>query len=208
MNLQDINNLDLKNIGTAPAGVKAIFIAVVAIAIVGAGYWFFIKDQLEQLERVEAQEVQLRQTFETKQRRAANLAAYREQLEEMRRTFGTMLRQLPSRTEVPSLLVDISQTALASGLEIELFRPQAEVPRGFYAELPIQMRMRGNYEQMAEFTSGVAGLPRIVTMHNLVIRPPQQSRQQADGDGRLTMEATARTYRYLEEADGLDETDG
>jgi type IV pilus assembly protein PilO len=208
MNLQDINNLDLKNIGTAPTGIKAIFIAVVVIAIVGAGYWFFIKDQLEQLERVEAQEVQLRQTFETKQRRAANLTAYREQLEEMRRTFGTMLRQLPSRTEVPSLLVDISQTALASGLEIELFRPQAEVPRGFYAELPIQMRMRGNYEQMAQFTSGVASLPRIVTMHNLVIRPPQQSRQQTDGDGRLTMEATARTYRYLEEADGLDETDG
>jgi type IV pilus assembly protein PilO len=208
MNLQDINNVDLKNIGTAPAGVKVIVVAVVVIAIVGAGYWFFIKDQLEQLERVEAQEVQLRQTFETKQRRAANLAAYREQLDEMRRTFGTMLRQLPSRTEVPSLLVDISQTALASGLEIELFRPQGEVPRGFYAELPIQMRMRGNYEQMAQFTSGVASLPRIVTMHNLVIRPPQQSRQQADGDGRLTMEATARTYRYLEEADGLDETDG
>lgn len=195
MNLQDLNNIDLKTIGTAPAPVKGIVIAVVVIAILGAGYWFFVKGQLEQLERVQAQEVQLRQTFETRQRRAANLDAYRDQLDEMRRTFGTMLRQLPSQTEVPSLLVDISQTALASGLEIELFRPQPEQRRGFYAEMPIQMRLRGNYEQMAQFTSGVASLPRIVTLHDLTIRPPQ------DGS-RLTMDATARTYRYLDETDG------
>ncbi|OOG22724.1 pilus assembly protein PilO [Thioalkalivibrio denitrificans] len=194
MNLQDLNNIDLKTIGTAPAPVRAIAIALVVIAILGAGYWFIIKDQLARLDRVQAEETQLRQTFEVRQRRAANLDAYREQLEEMQRTFGTMLRQLPSRTEVPSLLVDISQTALAAGLEIELFRPQAEQQRGFYAEMPIQMRMRGTYEQMAEFTSGVAALPRIVTLHDLNIRPQ-------DG-GRLIMEATARTYRYLDETDG------
>ena len=194
MNLQDLNNIDLKTIGTAPAPVRAIAIAVVVIAILGAGYWFIIKDQLAHLDRVQAEETQLRQTFEVRQRRAANLDAYREQLEEMQRTFGTMLRQLPSRTEVPSLLVDISQTALSAGLEIELFRPQAEQRRGFYAEMPIQMRMRGNYEQMAEFTSGVAALPRIVTLHDLNIRPQE--------GGRLIMEATARTYRYLDETDG------
>src|SRR5690606_18639747 len=124
MNLQDLNNIDLKTIGTAPAPVKAIVIALLVVAIVGAGYWFLIKGQLEQLDRAQAQEAELRQTFEVRQRRAANLDAYRDQLEEMQRTFGTMLRQLPSRTEVPSLLVDISQTALSSGLEIELFRPQ------------------------------------------------------------------------------------
>ncbi|WP_018232847.1 type IV pilus inner membrane component PilO [Thioalkalivibrio thiocyanodenitrificans] len=194
MNLQDLNNVDLKNLGTAPGPIKAIAVLIVVIAILGAGYWFIIKDQLVQLDRVQAEETQLRQTFEIRQRRAANLDAYRAQLEEMQRTFGAMLRQLPSRTEVPSLLVDISQTALASGLEIELFRPQAEQQRGFYAEMPIEMRMRGNYEQMAEFTSGVASLPRIVTMHNLVIRPQEE--------GRLIMEATARTYRYLDENDG------
>ncbi|ACL74096.1 Pilus assembly protein PilO [Thioalkalivibrio sulfidiphilus HL-EbGr7] len=195
MNLQDLNNIDLKTIGTAPAAVKGIAIAIVVIAILGVGYWFVIKDQLEQLDRVQAQETQLRQTFETRQRRAANLQAYKDQLEEMQRTFGTMLRQLPSRTEIPSLLVDISQTALASGLEIDLFRPQAEQRRGFYAEAPIQLRMHGSYEQMAEFTSGVASLPRIVTLHDVVIRPTQ------DGT-RLTMEATAKTYRYLDETDG------
>lgn len=194
MNLQDLNNIDLKTIGTAPAPVKAIVIALLVIAIVGAGYWFLIKGQLEQLDRAQAQETELRQTFEVRQRRAANLDAYRDQLEEMQRTFGTMLRQLPSRTEVPSLLVDISQTALSSGLEIELFRPQSEQRRGFYAEMPIQMRMRGNYEQMAQFTSGVASLPRIVTLHDLTIRPQE--------GGRLTMDATARTYRYLDENDG------
>ncbi len=195
MNLQDLNNIDLKTIGTAPAAVKGIAIAIVVIAILGVGYWFVIKDQLEQLDRVQAQETQLRQTFETRQRRAANLQAYKDQLEEMQRTFGTMLRQLPSRTEIPSLLVDISQTALASGLEIDLFRPQAEQRRGFYAEAPIQLRMHGSYEQMAEFTSGVASLPRIVTLYDVVIRPTQ------DGT-RLTMEATAKTYRYLDETDG------
>jgi type IV pilus assembly protein PilO len=194
MNLQDLNNIDLKTIGTAPAPIRAIVIAIVVIAILGAGYWFIIKDQLEGLDRVQAQEAQLRQTFEVRQRRAANLDAYRAQLEEMQRTFGTMLRQLPSRTEIPSLLVDISQTALMSGLEIDLFRPQAEQRRGFYAELPIQMRMRGSYEQMAQFTSGVAGLPRIVTLHDISIRPQE--------GGRLLMEATAKTYRYLDETDG------
>jgi len=195
VNLQDLNNIDLKTIGTAPAAVKGIAIAIVVIAILGVGYWFVIKDQLEQLDRVQAQETQLRQTFETRQRRAANLQAYKDQLEEMQRTFGTMLRQLPSRTEIPSLLVDISQTALASGLEIDLFRPQAEQRRGFYAEAPIQLRMHGSYEQMAEFTSGVVSLPRIVTLHDVVIRPTQDGR-------RLTMEATAKTYRYLDESDG------
>ncbi|WP_018952766.1 type 4a pilus biogenesis protein PilO [Thioalkalivibrio sulfidiphilus] len=195
MNLQDLNNIDLKTIGTAPVAIKAIAIAILIIAILGIGYWFVIKDQLEQLDRVQAQETQLRQTFETRQRRAANLQAYKDQLEEMQRTFGTMLRQLPSRTEIPSLLVDISQTALASGLEIDLFRPQAEQRRGFYAEAPIQLRMHGSYEQMAEFTSGVASLPRIVTLHDVVIRPTQDGR-------RLTMEATAKTYRYLDESDG------
>ncbi|MFW5454708.1 type 4a pilus biogenesis protein PilO [Thioalkalivibrio sulfidiphilus] len=195
MNLQDLNNIDLKTIGTAPTAVKGIAIAIVVIAILGAGYWFIIKDQLTQLDRVKAEETQLRQTFETRQRRAANLQAYKDQLEEMRRTFGTMLRQLPSRTEIPSLLVDVSQTALSSGLEIDLFRPMAEERKGFYAEAPIQLRMHGSYEQMAEFTSGVASLPRIVTLHDVVIRPTQ------DGT-RLTMEATAKTYRYLDETDG------
>jgi type IV pilus assembly protein PilO len=195
MNLQGLNNLDLKTIGTAPAPAKAIVIGIVVAAILGAGYWFDTKEQIERLRQVESREAQLRQTFETKQRRAANLDAYKAQLEDMRRTFGAMLRQLPSRTEIPNLLVDVSQTGLMAGLEIELFRPENEIRRGFYAEKPIQLRMKGNYEQIAGFTSGVAGLPRIVTMHNVSIQP--------DKDGqKLTMNATAKTYRYLEDTDG------
>ncbi|WP_006786904.1 type 4a pilus biogenesis protein PilO [Thiorhodospira sibirica] len=194
MNMQmdlDLNNIDLKNIGSAPAPIKAIAIVLIMALIGGGGYYFIIKDQLLQLDRVEQQERTLRQSFEAKQRQAANLEAYKDQIEEMRRMLGTMLRQLPNRTEIPRLLVDISQTGLAAGLEIELFRPERPVPRGFYEENPIQLRMKGNYEQIANFTSGVAELPRIVTLHNVNLQSEQDGRM-------LVIQATARTYRYLE----------
>jgi type IV pilus assembly protein PilO len=191
MDLRAINEVDFRNLGEAPGVVKGGIIILIIAALVGAGYWYFIKDQIDQLARGEARELALRAEFEEKQRRAANLPALEVQLEEMERMFASLLQLLPSTAEIPSLLVDVSQTALSVGLEIELFQPRPEANRTFYAEVPIQLRVRGNYEQLAEFVSGVSEMPRIVTIHDVFIRPGQ-----ADTD--LLMDAVARTYRYLE----------
>jgi type IV pilus assembly protein PilO len=194
--MQDLNELDFSNIGDWPAVVKIILILLLC-GLVGVGWYFYdIEARYEQLQRVENTEKDLRQDFETKQAKAANLEAYRAQLAEMQESFGAMLRQLPNRTEVADLLVDVSQTGLAAGLEFELFQPQAEVPKDFYAELPIKIRVIGNYHEFGEFVSGLAALPRIVTIHDVQIQP------RADSPGLLVMEATARTYRYLDEAGG------
>ncbi|MFP4080405.1 MAG: type 4a pilus biogenesis protein PilO [Ectothiorhodospira sp.] len=194
MDLNDLNNIDLKTIGSAPLPARILVLVVLAAALVGAGYWFDTKNQLQRLEQAQAREPQLRQQFETRQRRAANLDAYKVQLEEMQRSFGTLLRQLPSQTEIPNLLVDISQSGLSAGLEIDLFRPEDETRRGFYAEKPIRLRMKGSYDEVARFTSSVAALPRIVTLHDISLQPEQ-------GAAVLVMEATAKTYRYLEDSD-------
>lgn len=192
MDLAELNNLDIKNLGTAPLAVKVIVVLVLCGAIVGLGYYFDTQDQLAALEEVEAKEAQLKQTFEIKQKKAANLEVYREQLEEMRRTFGSLLRQLPSKTEIPGLIVDISQTGLASGLEIDLFKPGPEVKKDFYAEKPIELRVKGSYHQFGKFASGIAALPRIVTLHDIVLTPDGKS-------GTMVMSATAKTYRYLDD---------
>lgn len=195
MNMQELNELDFSNIGDWPALIKIILILMLC-GLVGAG-WYYLdtKDQYVALERVEKIELDLRQDFESKQAKAANLEAYRAQLAEMQESFGAMLRQLPNRTEVADLLVDVSQTGLAAGLEFELFQPQAEVPKDFYAELPIKIRVIGSYHEFGEFVSGLAALPRIVTIHDAQISPRQ-------ANGPLVMEATVRTYRYLDEAGG------
>jgi type IV pilus assembly protein PilO len=155
---------------------------------------FVIKTDMPLLERAQADEQTLRATFEQRQRRAANFDAYRAQLAEMEESFGTMLRQLPGRTEVPNLLVDISQTGLAAGLEENLFQPQAEIRRDFYAELPIRIRLTGSFHEFGNFVSGIAALPRIVTLHDISIR-----RVDPNVYDRLTLDVTAKTYRYLEE---------
>ncbi|AHE99350.1 type IV pilus inner membrane component PilO [Thioalkalivibrio paradoxus] len=191
MDLKSINEIDFRNLGEAPAAVKGVIIALIIVALAGAGYWYFIKDQVEVLDREERREVQLRAEFEEKQERAANLAAYEEQLAEMERMFASLVQLLPSTAEIPNLLVDISQTALSVGLEIELFQPRGEANRTFYAEVPIQLRVRGTYEQLAEFVSGISAMPRIVTVHDVYIRP-------GASDDDLLMDAIARTYRYLE----------
>ena len=201
MNLQELNELDFSNIGDWPVAVKVALI-VVLCAVVGVGWYFlYTEDQYKQLARVEATERDLRQDFEVKQAKAANLEAYRAQLAEMQQSFGAMLRQLPNRTEVADLLVDVSQTGLAAGLEFELFQPQGEVPKDFYAELPIKIRVIGDYHEFGEFVSGLAALPRIVTIHDVQIQP-RGNNPGADNAGDLIMEATARTYRYLDEAGG------
>lgn len=196
MNMQELNELDFSNIGDWPGIVKAVLIIILCGGGGAAWYFLDIEDQYKELARVEAVEQDLRQDFETKQAKAANLDAYRAQLAEMEESFGAMLRQLPNRTEVADLLVDVSQTGLAAGLEFELFQPQAEVPKDFYAELPIKIRVVGTYHEFGEFVSGLAALPRIVTIHNVEISPRPKH------PGELVLEALARTYRYLDEAGG------
>ena len=198
MNLEDLNELDFSNVGIWPTPVKMVAVVLVAIAVMIAGYYLVIEAQLTQLDSVERKELDLRKEFETKQAKASNLDAYRQQLEEMKQSFGTMLRQLPDKTEVAELLVDVSQTGLASGLEFELFKPQEELPKDFYAELPIQVIVKGEYHEFGNFISGLAALPRIVTIHDIKIKrgDPKAS------DPKLTLEATAKTYRYLDEEEG------
>jgi type IV pilus assembly protein PilO len=196
MNVVDeLKNLDVNDVGRWPLVFRAAVIFVVFIAVVGAGVWFtIIKDKLPALQRAQDDESTLRVTFENKQRKAANYDAYKAQLAQIEQSFGTMLRQLPGETEIPSLIVDVSQTGLASGLQEKLFQPQPEIPRDFYAEKPIKIRLSGGYHEIANFVSGVAALPRIVTLHDINITPEGQ-----DSFDQLSLEVTAQTYRYLDE---------
>ncbi len=198
MNLiEELQSLDVNDIGRWPLAFRAAVIVIVFLAVTFAGVWFTIaKDKAPVLQRAEAEEQELRVTFENKQRKAANYDAYKAQLAQIEQSFGTMLRQLPGETEIPSLIVDISQTGLAAGLQEKLFQPQTEVPRDFYAEKPIKIRLTGGYHEMANFVSGIAALPRIVTLHDINITPEQKG----DFDN-LSLEVTAKTYRYIEEAE-------
>lgn len=193
--LEELKTLDANDVGRWPLPFRAAVIAIVFVAVIGFGtYWFIIGDKGPLLERAKAEEQTLRTTFESKQRKAANYDAYRAQLAQMEQSFGTMLRQLPGETEIPSLIVDISQTGLAAGLQEKLFQPQPEIQRDFYAEKPIKISLSGGYHEIANFVSGIAALPRIVTLHDIVITPDQR-----DTFNRLTMEVTAKTYRYLDQ---------
>jgi type IV pilus assembly protein PilO len=193
--IEELRTLDTNDPGRWPLMFRVIAVSIVFVAVLsGAVYMFVVKTEIPLLERAERQELELRATFEDKQRRAANFDAYREQLAEIERDFGAMLRQLPGRTEVPNLLVDISQTGLAAGLEEQLFQPMGEVQREFYAELPIKIRLSGSYHELGEFVSGIAGLPRIVTLHDIAISPVSP-----DIYDELMLDVTAKTYRYLDE---------
>jgi type IV pilus assembly protein PilO len=199
-----LRSLDTQDVGRWPPLFRGLAIGIVFVLVaVGATYYFVWRVKIPQLEQVQRQEQDLRTTFESRQRLAANLDAYRDQLEEVERTFGAMLRQLPGETEVPSLLVDISQTGLAAGLEERLFQPMSEVSREAYSELPIKMQVVGTYHELGNFVSGVVALPRIVTLHDVVLKPeqPAQGRGAADAapSNRLVMDVTAKTYRYLED---------
>ena len=193
----DLNNLDLNNIGSWPVAIKGVLIAIVAVGVLAAGYFLDIQPQQEDLERNITEEKRLKEDFEVKQAKAANLDAYKAQMVEMEDSFGAMIRQLPSKTEVEDLLVDISQTGLASGIEFQLFKPQDEKHIEFYAELPITLKMTGTYHQFGEFVSGIAALPRIVTLENITLKGSTGK----DKKDLLTMDVTAKTYRYLDESE-------
>jgi len=192
--LDDLKSLDINNLSSWPLPIKVTAIALLCAGILGAGYWFFILPELESLERAEAQEQSLRKQFLDKKALAINLPAYKQQMQEMEQTFGSLLRQLPNTTEVPDLLVDITQAGLGRGLEFALFKPEPEQRKDFYAELPISIAVNGSYHDMASFISDVAALPRIVTFGDIDI--------QAGKGGRLMMKAKAKTYRYIEDGAG------
>ena len=195
--VEELQSLDVNDIGRWPAAFRFAVIVIVFLGVLGLGIWFtIIKDKRPQLQRAQEDEISLRTTFENKQRKAANYDAYKAQLAQIEQSFGTMLRQLPGETEIPSLIVDMSQTGLAAGLQEKLFVPQSEIPRDFYAEKPINIRLNGSYHEIGKFVSGIAALPRIVTLHNITITPETK-----DGFDALTMQVTAKTYRYIEEAE-------
>jgi type IV pilus assembly protein PilO len=192
MTLDDLKNIDVNNLGSWPVPIKIAGILVVCGVILFAGYWFLIKGELEEYGEAQKMEASLRETYMNKKALAVNLPAYREQMEEMEQTFGSLLRQLPNTTEVPDLLVDITQAGLGRGLEFTLFRPEKEQPKDFYAEMPISLAVHGSYHELAQFVSDVAALPRIVTFGDIRITSNPKN-------NKLAMSAKARTYRYLEE---------
>jgi type IV pilus assembly protein PilO len=198
MELRDLNELDFSNLSEWPTLIKAVTILICCIGIGVGVYYLDTRAQLVRLDAARARELELRQTFEAKQRKAANLSAYRQQIEEMKESFGAMLRQLPDKTEVAALLVDVSQTGLAAGLEFELFQPDGELSKEFYAELPINIRVTGRYHEFGQFISGLAALPRIVTIHDVKISSTGGDRGATDA--KLSLQARVNTYRYLEEA--------
>jgi len=201
MEMPDFSKLDLdpNNIGNWPGAIKAIVILVLCAAVLGAGYWFDTRAQLTRLSEAQAKEVDLKKTFEFKQRKAANLEPLKEQLQDMKDSFGNLLRLLPNRTEIEGLLVDISQSGLAAGLEFELFKPGGEKVEEFYAIQPIAIRVTGKYHEFGNFVSTVAALPRIVTQHNIEITPVTKGGKAGPGQDQLVMDMVARTYRYLDE---------
>ncbi len=197
--LDELDIEDLKKIGSAPLTVKIAIIVTLCIALAAAGYFLDTTKQKLELEKNVAEEQQLRQIFVAKQAKAANLEAYKQQLDEMRTSFGTLLRQLPNKTEIETLLTDISQTGISSGLEIDYFKPEGLRPKEFYSEYPIKLKVTGRYHEFAEFISGVAALPRIVTVQDISIKPADANKNKQSG-GKLSMELTAITYQYLDES--------
>lgn len=192
MDIPSVNDIDFNESGEWPLIGKIVAGLLIFAVVWGGGYYFMIKDKRVELTQLEQTETELRASFEIKQSKAVNLEAYKEQMKEMELSFASMLQQLPRKSEVADLLVDISRTGLVNGLEFELFKPEEERPIDFYIELPITMRVTGSYHQFAEFISGIAALPRIVTLHNFKMGP-------LTSDGNMTMDITAKTYRYFDE---------
>ena len=193
--IDDLRALDTNDPGRWPLPFRIVAVAIAFVAVLAFGIYFMVLNTDKPvLDRAKRDEAELRLAFEDRQRKAANFDAYRSQLAEIERDFGAMLRQLPGKTEVPSLLVDISQTALGAGLEEKIWQPTGEVQKDFYAELPIKLRYTGSYHELGRFVSGIAALPRIVTLHDIDIKPADK-----DSTSNLTLDVTAKTYRYLDE---------
>lgn len=202
MKLEDFNNIDFKNAGNLPLPVKAVLLLALFLLLVGVGYWFLWKPASAELEKARVTESELRTVFLDKKRQSINLALYKEQMVEIERTFGALLKQLPDRSQMDGLLTDINKVGLARGLEFELFKPGKEVVGDFYAEMPIQIKVIGGYHDIGAFATDVSKLSRIVTLNDLVITSATSVKKgkQTDlpGEADLVMQAVAKTYRYLD----------
>lgn len=194
MKLDDFRNIDLNNVGNLPVPVKLVLLVVIFVVLVFLGYWFLWSGQIEEWDQAVAKEQELRDTFLVKKSQAIKIDAYRQQMVDIEKTFGALLKQLPDKSQMDGLLTDINQAGLGRGLEFELFKPGAEVIADFYAEMPIQVKVKGTYQDIGAFATDVSKLSRIVTLNNLNIIPVNKEAK----DGLLSMEAVAQTYRYLD----------
>ena len=197
MKLDDFNNIDFKNVGSLPMPVKLVLLSIVAIILIGLGYWFLWSPQIDELDQAKAKEQELRQTFLTKKAQAIKVDAYKQQMIDIEKTFGALLKQLPDKSQMDGLLTDINQAGLGRGLEFDLFKPGQETVADFYAEMPIQIKIKGNYHDVGAFATDISKLSRIVTLNDLNILPLNKDVK----DSILTMEATAKTYRYLDSSE-------
>ena len=194
MKLEDFNNIDFKNAGNLPWPVKGVMLGVLFALVIAAGYWFLWSPSLEELDQAKSKETELRQIFLTKKSQAINLDAYKQQMIDVEKTFGALLRQLPDKSQMDGLLTDINQAGLSRGLDFELFKPNQEVISEFYAEMPITIKVIGTYNDLGAFATEISKLSRIVTINDISISPANKEAK----DSRLAMDATAKTYRYLD----------
>ncbi len=197
MKLEDFNNIDFKNAGSLPVPVKLVLLGILFLIIIGLGYWFLWRPEIDEYDQAQAKEQELRQTFLAKKAQAVKIDAYRQQMVDIEKTFGALLKQLPDKSQMDGLLTDINQAGLGRGLEFELFKPGQEVVADFYAEMPIQIKIKGNYHDMGAFATDISKLSRIVTLNDLSIAPINKDAK----DSVLTMEAVAKTYRYLDSSE-------
>ncbi len=197
MKLEDFNNINFKNAGDMPVPAKLVLLSVLFIILIGLGYWFLWSDQIAEIDQAKAKEEELRKVFLTKKAQAIKIDAYRQQMVDIEKTFGALLKQLPDKSQMDGLLTDINQAGLGRGLEFDLFKPGQETVAAFYAEMPISIKIKGTYHDIGAFATDISKLSRIVTLNDLSIAPLNRDAK----DSVLTMEAVAKTYRYLDSSE-------
>lgn len=197
MKLDDFNNIDFKNAGSLPLPVKLVLLSVLAAILIGLGYWFLWSPQIDEFNQAQSKETELRQVFTNKKSQAIKIEAYRQQMIDIEKTFGALLKQLPDKSQMDGLLTDINQAGLGRGLEFELFKPGQEAIADFYAEMPIQIKIKGSYHDMGAFATDISKLSRIVTLNDMTIAPLTKDSK----DSVLVFEAIAKTYRYLDSSE-------
>lgn len=197
MKLEDFNNIDFKNAGSLPLPVKLVLLSFLAVILIGLGYWFLWSPQIDEFNQAQSKETELRQVFINKKSQAIKIEAYRQQMIDIEKTFGALLKQLPDKSQMDGLLTDINQAGLGRGLEFELFKPGQESIADFYAEMPIQIKIKGSYHDMGAFATDISKLSRIVTLNDMAIAPLTKDTK----DSVLVFEATAKTYRYLDSSE-------
>lgn len=197
MKLDDFNNIDIKNAGSLPMPVKLVLLGFICVILIGLGYWFLWSPQIDEFDQAEAKEQELRQVFLIKKGQAVKIDAYKQQMIDIEKTFGALLKQLPDKSQMDGLLTDINQAGLGRGLEFELFKPGQETTADFYAEMPIQIKIKGSYHDVGAFATDISKLSRIVTLNDMAISPLNKDTK----DSPLILEAVAKTYRYLDSSE-------